>query len=115
MTVQDLMDRLELTPFHLADGERPVTGGYCGDLLSWVMGKAPADGAWFTIMSNLNVAAVAALTDVACVVLTEDVAPDDPLLRKARVQGVNLLGSGRSTYDCAARLAVLLAQDRPDP
>ncbi len=113
MTVQDLMAPLALTPFHLADGERPVTGGYCGDLLSWVMGKAPADGAWFTIMSNINVAAVAALTDVACVVLTEGVTPDDPLLQKARVQGINLLGSSQSTYDCAARLAALLAHDRP--
>ena len=45
MTVQDLATQLNLTPFHLEDGRRQVTGGgYCGDLLSWVMGKAPADG-----------------------------------------------------------------------
>ena len=109
MTVQDLAtQQLNLTPFHLEDGSRQVTGGgYCGDLLSWVMGKAPADGVWLTIMSNVNVAAVAALTDVACVILTESVTPDEPLLRKAQLQGINLLGSSLSTYQCAAALSRL--------
>ena len=108
MTVQDLATQLNLTPVHLEDGSRQVTGGgYCGDLLSWVMGKAPADGVWLTIMSNVNVAAVAALTDVACVILTESVTPDEPLLRKAQLQGINLLGSSLSTYQCAAALSRL--------
>lgn len=109
MTVQQLTDALALTVFHCEDPDRAVTGGYCGDLLSWVMGRAPMDSAWLTIMSNVNVAAVAALTDVSCVVLTEGVTPDDPLLRKAEMQGINLLGTSLSTYDCAARLAALLA------
>ncbi len=109
MTVQELVSQLELTVFHLEDGGRAVTGGgYCGDLLSWVMGKAPADGVWMTIMSNVNVAAVAALTDLACVILTESVAPDDPLLRKAELQGINLLGSSLSTYECAVKLSAAL-------
>ncbi|MDD6160558.1 MAG: DRTGG domain-containing protein [Oscillospiraceae bacterium] len=105
MTVQELSRRLALTEFHLAEGGRSVTSAYCGDLLSWVMGRAPADGAWLTIMSNMNVAAVAALTDVACVILTEGVQPDPQLLSKAQAQGVNLLGSGLSTYDCALALS----------
>ncbi|MGN0986187.1 MAG: hypothetical protein ACI4OU_06780 [Candidatus Enterenecus sp.] len=108
MTVQNLIEALGLTAFHLAEPDRAVTGGYCGDLLSWVMGRAPADGAWLTIMSNVNVAAVAALTDVACVILTEEVEPDAPLLQKARAQGINLLGTALSTYDCAVRLGGLL-------
>ena len=108
MDVKTLIGSLELSAFHLADESRPVTGGYCGDLLSWVMGRAPMDGAWMTIMSNVNVAAVAALTDVACVILTEGVTPDEPLLQKAKLQGINLLGTGLPTYDCAAKLADLL-------
>ena len=108
MTVQSLCQALQLKPFHLADPDRPVTGGYCGDLLSWVMGRAGADSAWLTIMSNVNVAAVAALSDVACVVLTEGVEPDAPLLMKARAQDINLLGTGRSTFDAAAELAKTL-------
>lgn len=105
MTVQQLIDALSLTVFHLDDPDRPVEGGYCGDLLSWVMGRAPAGGAWMTIMSNVNVAAVAALTDTACVILAEGVTPDAPLLDKARIQGVTLLGTELSVYDCAVKLS----------
>ena len=108
MTVQELTQALELTSFCTPDADRPVTGAYCGDLLTWVMAKAPADGAWMTIMSNVNVAAVAALTDVACVILTEGVKPDAPLLAKAQTQGINLLGTGLSAYECALSLGSLL-------
>lgn len=108
MTLQELANNLELTVFHLAEPERSVTGAYCGDLLTWVMANAPADGAWLTIMSNVNVAAVAVLTDVSCIILTEGVKPDDPLLARAQTQGINLLGTSLSTYDCAVRLGSLL-------
>ena len=107
MTVQQLTDALSLTVFNLDDPDRSVTGGYCGDLLSWVMGRAPADGVWLTIMSNVNVAAVAALADVACVVLAEGVVPDAPLLSRAGMQGINLLGTELSVYDCAVKLGAL--------
>ena len=109
-TVQNLIDTIPLTVFHLDDPERPVEGGYCGDLLSWVMGRAPAGGAWLTIMSNVNVAAVAALADTACVVLAEGVVPDPPLLDRARAQGITLLGTELSVYDCAVRLGGLIGQ-----
>lgn len=108
MTVQALADTLGLTIFHLSEPDRPVSGGYCGDLLSWVMGKAQENDAWLTIMSNVNVAAVAALCDVSCVILTEDVRPDADLLKKAAAQGINLLGTPKSTLDAAVALSAAL-------
>ncbi len=108
MTVTQLKERLGLTVFALPEPERVVSSGYAGDLLSWVMGRAQADGAWLTIMSNANVCAVAVLSDVACVVLTEDVRPDPELLQRAQAQGVNLLGTTLSTLDAAAALKALL-------
>ena len=107
MTVKQLTEALGLTVFYIAEPDRAVTGGYCGDLLSWVMGRAPADGAWLTIMSNVNVAAVAALADLSCVILAEGVAPDEALLQKARAQDINLLGTAAPVYDCAKKLAAL--------
>lgn len=108
MTVQELTDKLSLNVFHMEDPDRAVTGGYAGDFLSWVMGRAQPDSAWLTIMSNLNVCAVAVLADVACVVLTEGVEPDPDLLSRAQVQGVTLLGTDQSTFDTAAALKALL-------
>lgn len=112
MTVQALADALSLTVFHLAQPERPVTGGCCGDLLSWVMGRAQEGDVWLTIMTNANVAGVASLADVACVLLTEGVAPDPELLAKAQGHGVNLLGWGESTFAAARKLGRLL-EDTP--
>ena len=104
MTVTQLKDTLGWKVFHMADPDRPVKGGYAGDLLSWVMGRAGQDCAWLTIMSNQNVAAVALMADVACVVLTEGVEPDADLLRRAEEKEVTLLDTGEDTYSAACRL-----------
>jgi hypothetical protein len=104
MTVAQLTEQLGLKVFALPEGEREVAGGYMGDLLSWVMGRAQGGDAWITIMSNQNVAAVAALSDVACVILAEGVQPDPDLLKKAETQGINLLGDARGAFALAVEL-----------
>lgn len=108
MTVQELTGALSLTVYHLETPDRPVTSGYAGDLLSWVLGRAERDCAWLTIMSNQNVAAVALMADVACVILSEGVTPDQALLSRAKEQEVNLLGSDKGTFALAAAVNGLL-------
>ena len=54
MTVQNLIDELNLKTLVEGDVDREVTDCYIGDLLSWVMGRAPADSAWLTVMGNIN-------------------------------------------------------------
>ncbi|MEG1721252.1 MAG: hypothetical protein RRY65_04490 [Pseudoflavonifractor sp.] len=108
MTVSALQAALSLTAFALPAPEVLVTGGYAGDLLSWVMGRARAGDCWITIMSNPNVAAVALMADTACVLLSEGVLPDEGLIARCNQQGVNLLGSEASTYLLAAQLQGLL-------
>ena len=81
---------MALTEFIMPEPEREVSGGYVGDLLSWVMGRAQTGNVWLTIMSNQNVAAVALMAEVSCVVLTEGVKPDEALRHIARY------GSGHS-------------------
>lgn len=105
MTIQELIHKHSFSVFHLAQPERIVSGCYCGDLLSWVMGRAGAGSLWLTIMSNGNVAAVASLTDVAGVLLTEGVTPDADLLSKARTHGINLLGCDVGTYEAVLQLS----------
>ena len=84
--------------------ERDITGGYAGDLLSWVMGRLEADSAWVTIMSNINIVAVAALADPACIILADSVLPDDGVIEKAMAQEVNILRSAKTTFDICADL-----------
>lgn len=109
MNVRELAHVMALTEFIMPEPEREVSGGYVGDLLSWVMGRAQTGNVWLTIMSNQNVAAVALMADVACVILTEGVQPDADLLRRAQEKEVNLLGVGQDTFAAACRLGQLLA------
>lgn len=108
MTVQQLADQLSLTIFAMPEPDLSLKGGYAGDLLSWVMGNAQEGQIWVTIMSNHNVAAVAVMLDIPCVVLAEGVNPDDNLLSRAKEQGINLLGSPLPTFELVAALAPLL-------
>ena len=108
MTVGNLAEALQLKVVACPQPDRQINGCYIGDLLSWVMGRAPADCAWVTIMSNINVVAVASLADVACVIFSEDVAPDDDALKKAQTQGINLLSVSCGSYEICAKLSELL-------
>ena len=109
MTVKDIKEAMQLNVFCTGSEDAQVNGGYCGDLLSWVMGRAEEGNAWLTIMSNQNVAAVAVMTDLSCIILTEGVKPDDPLLSRCETEGINLLETDLSTYEAAAKLAEVLA------
>ena len=104
MTVRELILQAGLTAITLPEPERTVDGAYVGDLLSWVMGRASQDNAWITIMSNVNVVAVATLTDVACVILAEGVSLDEGVTEVALARGVNVLSSPLPSYETAVGL-----------
>ncbi len=108
MTVATLIERLSLEEVHVADRDREVTGGYAGDLLSWVMGRAREGDAWVTIMTNINVLAVASLADVACVVLAENVPVEADVLQAAAAKGITLLRSQESTYEVCKQIGAVL-------
>ena len=105
MTVEQLASALGLTPCAMPDKDREVVGAYVGDLLSWVMGRAAQNSAWITIMSNVNVIAVATLADVSCVIFAEGVTPDKELTELANSKGVNLLTSNSPAYETALSLS----------
>lgn len=104
MTVKEIADSLSLTSICVPDAEREVTGVYIGDLLSWVMGRASSGNVWITIMSNLNVIAVASLSDVSCIILAEGVTLDDEVKATAAAKGVNVYSSPLPIYETALKL-----------
>ena len=105
MTVGGFAEKYGLSVVVPAETDREITGGYVGDLLSWVMGRAKAGDAWVTIMSNINIAAVAALTDVACVILAEGVEADEKVLAVCQDKGINLLSSEKTSFEVSGMLA----------
>ncbi len=108
MTVQAMMEQLNLRLLTEGDLTREVTGCYCGDLLSWVMGKAQEGDCWLTVMGNINAVAVAVLTDCACIVLTENAALDENAKQRAEQQDVTILTTADSAYELAVKLSAVI-------
>ena len=105
MTVNELVNACQFNILCCPDPDREINGVYIGDLLSWVMGRAQCDNVWITIMSNINVIAVASLSDVSCVLLAEDVTLDDDVLATAKEKGINVLSTSLSAYDAAIKIS----------
>lgn len=84
-----------------SDASREIRSVYCCDLLSFAMSRAPEDCAWITVISNVNVIAVASLANTACVVIADGVVPDEQAVLKARENGIAVLCSGLPVFETA--------------
>lgn len=105
MTVKGFSELDGIKPLVLSEPDREIEGVYIGDLLSWVMGRAGEGEAWITIMSNINILAVASLSDVSCIVLAEGVTLEDDVINTAKEKGINIVSSELSTFETAILLS----------
>lgn len=108
MTVNLFADKTSFSVLTMPSPDKKVSGAYVGDLLSWVMGKAEAGNVWITIMSNVNVCAVASLTDCSCILLAEGVRLDDDVLSIAKDKGINILSTELSAFEASVKIAELV-------
>lgn len=105
MTVQEIVNALGLEIVAGADRlDQEITGGYASDLLSCVMAGAQAGNAWVTLQAHLNVVAVAALLELACVIITEGARPDSDSIARANEEGVPILLTKESTFTVVGKL-----------
>lgn len=106
MNLQQIIDRLNLTVLTEARDFAKITpsGGYSSDLLSCVMAGAKKGNVWITLQAHLNIVAVAALNELAAIIITENAQPDAASIAKANQQDVILLSTPRSTYEINGKL-----------
>ncbi len=109
MTVQDLIKKEVFKVINVGENlDKVISKPFCCDLLSIAMGKAPADSAWVTVMGNINTLAVAALTDIACIVLAEGAVLDIPALDKAKNQKITVLATDKPIFDASLMVYEML-------
>ncbi len=108
MTLNEIVSELSLSVQAAKDRlDVEVTGGYASDLLSCVMAKARQGNVWVTLQSHLNIVAVAALLQLAGVIVTEGMQPDAATLEKASAEGIPILTTPRTTFMIVSQLAQL--------
>ena len=108
MTVEKFAELLGYEVLCMPMPENEIGGGYAGDLLSWVMGRLREGQAWVTIMSNVNVVAVASLAEPSCVILAEGVELDDGVLERAQIQEINILRTKKDSFSVCADIKSVL-------
>lgn len=109
MTIQELADSGVFRVVNLGEEtDRQITKPFCCDLLSIAMGRAPAGGAWVTVMGNMNTLAVATLADVACVIMAEGAELDEIAAKKAREQEITVLATEEPIFEAAWKIQEML-------
>lgn len=71
---------------------------YCCDLLSWVMSHADKGAAWITVHTNLNIVAVASLSELSCIIVPEGIEVEEATVRRAVQEGIPIITTELSTY-----------------
>ena len=106
MNLQQIIEQLDLTVLTEPRDFANITasGGYSSDLLSCVMAGAKKGQLWITLQAHLNIVAVAALNELAAIIITENAQPDAASIAKANQQDVILLSTSRPTYEVNGQL-----------
>ena len=108
MTIQELLEKTgwKLITTEL-DTSTEVTGAYCGDLLSWVMGKGESGQVWITVQGHMNVIAVALLREFSAVIIADNANIPEDMIEKANEEKLILIESGLPSYETAKTLVEL--------
>jgi len=98
VTISNISEALKLS---LVTGsmDKEFDGVYVGDLLSRAMSHVEADNLFVTIMANVNVIAVASLTEAAAVILCEDVRLPKEAIEAADTNGITVLTTPLTAYE----------------
>ncbi len=81
-----------------------VKNVYICDLLSWVMSHAQKNDAWITVLTNVNVPAVALMTEVACVIIPEGIRVEDFTLKKANENGIMIISTSLNSFEISEKI-----------
>ena len=104
MKLETILELRECKVLVKGNPEREISKEFCCDLLSIAMGKAPTDSVWVTVMGNKNTLAVAALADVACIVLAEGIGMDEGTLTKAEEEGIAIISTELPIFDISLEI-----------
>ena len=109
MTVKELAEKMNLKIFcGETNLDRTIEGCYVSDLLSDVMGNAKSGMAWITLQTHQNVAAIASLKDLSCIILVKGFEPEEDTLQHAIEEEIPILGTTQQTFETAGQVYQLI-------
>lgn len=83
---------------------KEIKTAYMSDLLSCVMSRGGDRSLWITLISNINIIAVAKLLDIPVIIITEDAMPDTATIERAKAENVSLFSTSMGNFEVAGKL-----------
>lgn len=109
MNMNEVVERLSLeVKTARGDLERKITGCYISDLLSDVMANAREGELWITLQTHPNIVAVAALKNLAGIIITNNRTPEEETLKKAEDERIAIAISPSPTFEVGGMLYEML-------
>ena len=105
MKAKELTEAIGLSVLSMPEPDAEISGAYAGDLLSWVMGRATEGNVWVTIMTNINMVAVASLAGISLVILCDNSEIDDEVVKTASEKSINIVRTALPMYEMCVKLA----------
>lgn len=81
-----------------------IESGYASDLLSCVVTGAESHSVWVTLISNINIVAVASLLEIPAIIITEAAQVDQATIDRADIQDVILLSTPKANFEIVGQL-----------
>ena len=101
MKLDALVNELGLEVINDGGLSRDISGCFICDLLSHAMGKVETDNLWITVQTNMNIIAIAVLTELSAIIIAQDMDIAENVIEKANDEGVTLLRSDKTAYELA--------------
>jgi len=100
MKVNDLLHN---DAFRLLSNEDTLNNefetAYSGDLLSWVMGNGVQGSIWLTVLTHMNIVAVASLREFKAICICEGAKIPPEVLDKANEEHIAIIETNLSIFD----------------
>ncbi len=110
MVVQDLAQLEGFTEHCMGEGSLEIQDAYTGDLLSDVMGNAPAESVLITIQAHKNTVAVASLAGIRALVICNNRSIPSDMLQAAKDEGIAIFTTAETQFEASCRIAAALGR-----
>ena len=104
MLVSELKDVLNLEVLSSGDMSKKIDGCYCSDLLSHCMSNIEYGNLWVTVQVNINIVAIAVLTELSAIIISQNMSVDESVLKKAQEEGVTILRTSMTSYELSTQI-----------
>ncbi len=108
MKLSELKETLELEVLSEGDLSKEIQGCYCSDLLSHCMSNIDSGNLWITVQVNINIVAIAVLTELSAIIISQDMSVDNSVIEKAKQEGITIFKTNLPSYELCLKVGSLI-------